>query len=174
MPHEDGPSYHPVVATISLGSHAVFHYYPYKASSQDSLNPSAESNGSPPSGRSISPHPVLTVLLEPRSLIITRGELYTGHLHGIEEVGEDRIHMDPERKGIPMVSSATANPLGVVDGLETQAGRHIGNRALVADEHVLDVLGKGGVLKRETRYSLTCRDVEKVVKVNTLFGGRKI
>ena len=23
MPHEDGPSYHPVVATISLGSHAA-------------------------------------------------------------------------------------------------------------------------------------------------------
>ena len=30
QPHEDGPSYHPVVATISLGSHTVFHYYRYK------------------------------------------------------------------------------------------------------------------------------------------------
>ncbi|KAF8588035.1 hypothetical protein K439DRAFT_1336264, partial [Ramaria rubella] len=29
MPHEDGPSYHPVVATLSLGSHAVFNYHRY-------------------------------------------------------------------------------------------------------------------------------------------------
>lgn len=28
-PHKDGPLYHPVVGTVSLGSHTVFHYYAY-------------------------------------------------------------------------------------------------------------------------------------------------
>ena len=75
-PHEDGPKYYPVVATISLGSHAVFHYYEYKAELEtDDL---AISHG----GRIIDMSPVLSVLLEPRSLIISSGTMYTSHLHG--------------------------------------------------------------------------------------------
>jgi alkylated DNA repair protein alkB homolog 6 len=75
-PHEDGPRYHPVVATISLGSHTVFHYYKYKAELKtDDFAISHE-------GKIIDMSPVLSVLLEPRSLIISSGTMYTSHLHG--------------------------------------------------------------------------------------------
>lgn len=174
MPHEDGPSYHPVVATITLGSHTIFHYYAYKPPSEEGPDSNLNGNDSSLSGRTISPHPVLTVLLEPRSLIITRGKLYTGHLHGIDEVVEDRIHVDPEMNDIVMVSIASANQSEQVSAAESQGGTRIANGDLVADEHIKDVLKQGGVLKRETRYSLTCRDVEKVVNVNALFGSRKV
>jgi alkylated DNA repair protein alkB family protein 6 len=42
-----------------------------------------------PKGRAIDPVPVLSLLLEPRSLIITSGELYASHLHGIDAISED-------------------------------------------------------------------------------------
>jgi len=74
QPHEDGPQYHPVVATISLGSHSVFHYYQYRQEYDGSESTSL--------GKSINMTPVLSVLLEPRSLIISSGSMYTSHLHG--------------------------------------------------------------------------------------------
>ncbi|KAJ4480882.1 hypothetical protein J3R30DRAFT_3462088 [Lentinula aciculospora] len=82
MPHQDGPAYHPVVATISLGSYTSFHYYKYTTGTQaqdatDGLSPGPEGVA-----RIIDPTPVMSVLLEPRSVIITSGSLYTSHLHG--------------------------------------------------------------------------------------------
>ncbi|KAI0262716.1 hypothetical protein BC834DRAFT_890004 [Gloeopeniophorella convolvens] len=68
MPHEDGPAYHPVVATLSLGSHTVMHYY-----------------------RPLESTPALSLLLEPRSLVITTREQYTAHMHGIDGTAEDRV-----------------------------------------------------------------------------------
>lgn len=65
-PHEDGGAYYPVVATVSLGSHIVLDVKP--------------KNGTGTKWR---------VLLEPRSLLITTGELYTEMLHGISEVEFD-------------------------------------------------------------------------------------
>ncbi|TFY56060.1 hypothetical protein EVJ58_g7863 [Rhodofomes roseus] len=81
MPHEDGPAYHPVVATLSLGSHALFHYYRYK--------PSTTADSASNQGRAIDPDPVFSVFLEPRSLVITRASLYQTHLHGIDGVHAD-------------------------------------------------------------------------------------
>ncbi|KAF8624064.1 hypothetical protein AX15_006076 [Amanita polypyramis BW_CC] len=77
MPHEDGPIYHPVVATISLGSHTVFHYYQYAEESGSTGN-----EGSYGRGRTVKPSPVMSVLLERRSLIITTDEMYSSRLHG--------------------------------------------------------------------------------------------
>ncbi|TEB33852.1 hypothetical protein FA13DRAFT_1730122 [Coprinellus micaceus] len=76
MPHEDGPKYHPVVATLSLGSHSVFHYYRYNETE------SPEGQGASGSGRSIDRNPVLSLLLERRSLVISFNDMYTSHLHG--------------------------------------------------------------------------------------------
>ncbi|KAH8104126.1 hypothetical protein BXZ70DRAFT_888551 [Cristinia sonorae] len=139
MPHEDGPSYHPAVATLSLGSHTVFHYYQYKLDEEDTLSaPTSEARG-----KSIDKTPVLSMLLEPRSLVITTSSLYTSHLHGIDDVHEDLFYQGD-------VESSVGTKLTVA------------NADLLADEGVKDVVLKGGVLKREVRYSLTCRDVEKV------------
>jgi len=130
MPHEDGPRYHPVVATISLGSHAIFHYYKYKDELE--TNDSVISHG----GRIIDMSPALSVLLEPRSLIISSGTMYTSHLHGIEELQEDVINF---------------NDLGT--------GVNVGNLNQIEDEELLRLIKQGDSLKRNTRYSLTCRDI---------------
>ncbi|KZP05381.1 hypothetical protein FIBSPDRAFT_907000 [Athelia psychrophila] len=141
MPHEDGPSYHPVVATISLGSHAVFHYYQYAIES----DVSASAGASLQAGRTINPRPVLSVLLEPCSAIVTTSSLYISHLHGIQDIEEDTV-------------SITEDGHAFVAGLESP----------VANWHMLSptkaqAMHSGDILRRGTRYSLTCRDVEKVM-----------
>ncbi|GBE86956.1 hypothetical protein BKA93DRAFT_391398 [Sparassis latifolia] len=141
MPHEDGPAYHPVVATLSLGSHALFHYYRYKFR-EDCPEGEEEDSSSSGRGRAIDPAPILSVLLEPRSLVITRSSLYTSHLHGIEDVEEDIFSL----------------PGGDSFGRSLR----IANADLLTGTTERDVVMGGGVLKRETRYSLTCRDVAKV------------
>ncbi|KZV75807.1 hypothetical protein PENSPDRAFT_623890 [Peniophora sp. CONT] len=127
MPHQDGPAYHPVVATLSLGTHTVMHYYQYK-SDED---------------RAIDPIPVLSFLLEPRSLVITTQALYETHLHGIDPVEEDSME-----------------------------GVQLGNAEMIRGEREREAIEKGGVLERGTRFSLTCRDVARVASVSTakMFG----
>src|ERR1700761_5010234 len=82
QPHEDGPSYYPTVATLSLGSHTVLHYYDYKS---DTDSTESTSKGA------IDQKPVASLLLEPRSLIITSSTFYKSRLHGIDAVVEDEF-----------------------------------------------------------------------------------
>ncbi|KAI0830326.1 hypothetical protein BC628DRAFT_998536 [Trametes gibbosa] len=152
QPHEDGPAYHPVVATLSLSSHTVFHYYKYKSDDQDSDRDapaqSEQSAGTTTAigpmlaagaGRPIDPRPVLSLLLEPRSLVITTSSLYAAHLHGIEELLEDKF---------------------VEDGRPPHV--RIANYDMLRGKTERDAVASGGILERGMRYSLTCRDVEKV------------
>ncbi|KAK2460452.1 hypothetical protein APHAL10511_007617 [Amanita phalloides] len=139
MPHEDGPIYHPVVATISLGSHSVLHYYQYAEESGLTGN-----NTSLGKGRVTSSIPVMSLFLERRSLVITTDEMYASHLHGIEDT--DRDEFTP--------GSLVHLPDGSV--------RKLANRDFLTDEDVLEVLRHGGLLRRTVRYSLTCRDVRCV------------
>ncbi|KAL5478988.1 hypothetical protein ACEPAI_2276 [Sanghuangporus weigelae] len=179
MPHEDGPSYHPVVATISLGSHTVFHYYRYKTEStsgvprmSDSLSDHGQINDVDPA-QSSSPgghgrvidmsRPVLSLLLEPRSLVITTQQLYTDHLHGIDPLSEDVF--------LPASSlSRSDSVLTVQDsvGNHAQVGVQVANSTLIKDPKLREIVANGGKLKRGTRISLTCRDVENVVQVKSL------
>jgi len=145
-PHEDGPSYHPVVATVSLGSHAIFHYYNYK--SEDALATSESANQSSDTGRIVNPIPILSVLLEPRSVIITTSSLYTSHLHGIQELHEDII----------APTSVGDGQIPLVVGLDVP----IANWHMLTGEKEKRIMQDGDTLRRGTRYSLTCRDVEKV------------
>ncbi|TFK71225.1 hypothetical protein BDN72DRAFT_887740 [Pluteus cervinus] len=146
MPHEDGPAYHPVVATISLGSHTIFHYYKYKNEEDTSPDhPSA-------TGRVVDQRPVMSVFLEPRSLIISTDEMYTSHLHGIEEIEED------------IVISGNGNQPPTI----ASKGTPIDNWEMLKDEEMKESMRLGGVLKRAPRYSLTCRDVQRVAKGKTL------
>jgi alkylated DNA repair protein alkB family protein 6 len=145
QPHEDGPSYHPVVATISLGSHTIFHYYSYKS---DNVLATAGSAGQPSTaGRLVDSTPVLSLLLEPRSVIITTSSLYTSHLHGIQELNEDII-----------VAAAGEDQMPLVGGLDVP----IANWHMLTGEKERSIMQNGGTLRRGTRYSLTCRDVERV------------
>ncbi|KAH9057111.1 hypothetical protein EDB83DRAFT_2225103 [Lactarius deliciosus] len=124
MPHQDGPAYHPVVATLSLGSHTLMHYYDLPAR-----------------------EPVLSLLLEPRSLVITAQEQYIAHAHGIDSVTGDRV-------GEFVWANAE------------MVGRGLGGRGEDAAGPSLPT--EGEVLLRGTRYSLTFRDVARVMNV----GGR--
>ncbi|KAK7055520.1 putative alpha-ketoglutarate-dependent dioxygenase ABH6 [Favolaschia claudopus] len=137
----NGPAYFPLVATISLGSHCTFHYYQYTPQSDGEVGVG---------GRSIDPTPIMTTLLEPRSVVITKDALYSSHLHAIREIEEDAITASGDPKVPPVLSD-----LGVP----------IANWDRVTGTDALRVMSEGGVLKRTARYSLTCRDVEKVAQL---------
>jgi len=149
MPHEDGPAYFPSVATLSLGSHTVMHYYQYTPSAAEKDNGSSKDvpeSKSASAGRGpIDKEPVLTLFLEPRSLVITRSQLYTHHLHGIDGITRDVIHPSGSQCEVDSISSD-----------------RIANRHLVHSESLRTILDRGGELERTKRISLTFRDVEKV------------
>ncbi|KEP54681.1 2OG-Fe(II) oxygenase family protein [Rhizoctonia solani 123E] len=170
-PHQDGPSYHPVVATLTLGSHAVMEYYRYRESSQDgSDDPNREDVG-----KTIDPLPTLRLLLEPRSLVITHGALYTQHLHGIPGVHCDIFA--PPHESLNTLQTRYAGEEG-----RTQVvfARDIANREMLGSQDLrdrfaqlasstesVDQEGKHNkliYLARQTRVSLTCRVVEKSSK----------
>ncbi|KAK4456171.1 hypothetical protein QBC34DRAFT_373918 [Podospora aff. communis PSN243] len=71
MPHKDGSAYHPVVCTVSLGSSMCLNLYKSKEDG------------------ALDPEPVWRILQEPRSLLITTGDLYTDYLHGIDPISKD-------------------------------------------------------------------------------------
>jgi alkylated DNA repair protein alkB homolog 6 len=72
MPHQDGPLYNPIVATVTLNSHSVLNFYPHGVETATS-------------------EPKFSVLLEPRSLFVQTGQLYKTYLHGIAEVTADDL-----------------------------------------------------------------------------------
>ena len=156
QPHEDGPSYHPVVATLSLGSHAVFNYHRYLKEQETFSKPSLEAmaaTSQTSSGSVIDPTPVLSLLLEPRSLVITTKELYTRHLHAIEPLEQD-------------VLAPHGSHTDDASEWDDQRNRHavrVANWQMLGSEKEWLVARGGGVLERKTRISLTCRDVEKVL-----------
>ncbi|KIP06874.1 hypothetical protein PHLGIDRAFT_71993 [Phlebiopsis gigantea 11061_1 CR5-6] len=153
MPHEDGPSYHPVVATLSLGSHAVFHYYRYRDEGDSALTRENLAPMTSVQGHAVDPTPVASVLLEPRSLVITTNDLYARHLHGIAEIEEDVFNA----------------PGDAPDTIPAP----IRNTKLLGDGATRDVVLQGGKLIRNVRYSLTCRDVERVASAAGLAIGKR-
>ena len=76
MAHKDGPAYQPLVAILSLSSHTVMHFYHQPPPSTVCVG---EEHG----------QPLLTLLLEPRSLLLFTDELYTSHYHCIHGQSED-------------------------------------------------------------------------------------
>ncbi|XP_015791974.1 alpha-ketoglutarate-dependent dioxygenase alkB homolog 6 [Tetranychus urticae] len=90
MPHEDGPAFYPTVATLSLGSYTVINYYPKNWIPSDRQQV-ADYMAEP--GRTVyrPREPSFSLLLQPRSLVITSKEAYTSYLHGIDEVQKDTI-----------------------------------------------------------------------------------
>ncbi|XP_065833445.1 alpha-ketoglutarate-dependent dioxygenase alkB homolog 6-like [Oscarella lobularis] len=77
MPHEDGPLFYPIIATINLGSHTLLDLYKKRSETAD--DSSAESRY------------VSSLLLETRSLVVLTKDVYHSMLHGIRMRTEDRI-----------------------------------------------------------------------------------
>lgn len=119
MPHEDGPAYSPITATISLGGHAVLDIY--------KKNELGEREATP----------TWRILQEPRSLLITRDDMYINTLHSISELQID----------------------------ENLNRENIVNWDVIGDKDPY----KAGNAERQTRISLTFRDVIKVAKLGGAF-----
>jgi alkylated DNA repair protein alkB family protein 6 len=129
MPHEDGAAYFPLVATVSLGAPIVLDMYDKHAQ-----NDTAAKAGD---ARPIENGPRYRILQERRSLLVTRGKMYTDLLHGIAETRRDE-KLGPES---------------------------ICNWELLRDKEAY----QQGWFERETRTSLTYRDVLHVAKIgNTM------
>ncbi|XP_078287263.1 putative RNA/DNA demethylase ALKBH6 [Rhinoraja longicauda] len=83
MPHEDGPMYFPTVSTISLGSQTLLDFYqPIKRENEmgETDFPQTEENRF-----------VLSLLLEPHSLLVLKDDMYLHYLHGIKPTTCDII-----------------------------------------------------------------------------------
>ena len=85
--HQDGPAYHPLVAIVSLSSSCVMHFYAQPPPSAAYSSQPASASASAFS--SALPQPVLSLLLQPRSLLLFTDALYTRYFHCIHELHED-------------------------------------------------------------------------------------
>lgn len=124
MPHEDGPAYYPLVATVSLAGSIVLDLYEKKGEEEGGKVRAADQDT----------RPSFRILQEPRSLLITTESLYTQYLHGIA----DRLTDENLTPGA------------------------ICNWDLLGDPKPYSATG---ICERQTRISLTYRDVLKVAKI---------
>lgn len=196
QPHEDGPAFRPLVATLSLGSHTVLDLHHYVSPTTPSppmvatasLDPEGEEGG----GKAIAAVPLGHVLLLPRSLFVLSGNLYQSHLHGIAERDNDTC----VAPGV--VTEAVAGAGGEVKAAEVDAGAEglsvaeitdadadgngaarpvvVANAALLARPDIESALAnaEGWTRERGTRTSLTFRRAERVLKGGafSMIGGR--
>ena len=80
MPHTDGPAFHPLISTLSLGSHTLLDLYkPLEDGAESGLAERWQS----------------CLLLERRSLVLLTDQLYAHRLHGINLVKRDTIREPP-------------------------------------------------------------------------------
>ena len=99
QPHEDGPSYHPTVATISLSSHTVLDFFPKAASGSAATildantptEPETETPTEDDGGARPRRTPELSLVLQRGSLVVLQGSMYKDYLHGIAERTHDTI-----------------------------------------------------------------------------------
>ncbi|KAL7423580.1 hypothetical protein Q5752_001160 [Cryptotrichosporon argae] len=143
-PHEDGPAFFPLVATLSLGSHTVvdIHHYVSDDPSPPMTARPPEVADAPARGRPIAAVPLAHLLVMPRSLLLLSSSLYTSHLHGISPTTSDTVAGAP-REGATVVANA----------------RQLGDAKVVSA-----IQGEGWTKSRWTRTSLTFRRTERVLK----------
>uniref|UniRef100_A0A182RRT6 Fe2OG dioxygenase domain-containing protein n=1 Tax=Anopheles funestus TaxID=62324 RepID=A0A182RRT6_ANOFN len=91
MPHLDGPLFYPTITTISCGSHTVLEYY-------DQI----EDNVPDTNGTIVRQH-TASILLEPRSLLVVKDDMYHKYLHSIADREQDVI--DDKVINLPMLSN---------------------------------------------------------------------
>lgn len=100
MPHSDGPLFYPTISTISCGSHTVLNFYNSTTSvpADEYMKaiamgpPFAESNcGASSSDTELNRKIICKLLIEPRSLLILKHDMYAKYLHGISDALEDVV-----------------------------------------------------------------------------------
>jgi hypothetical protein len=115
MPHQDGPSYCPTVAILSLAAPAIFRFYSSSTSAQIDLGSGLCSNArSSKHGQADASadsdslrcrvgqeEPAVSVIVPARSLLLFHGDMYTSLRHGIDATSREVVdssvinqHMD--------------------------------------------------------------------------------
>ncbi|XP_076810967.1 putative RNA/DNA demethylase ALKBH6 isoform X1 [Clavelina lepadiformis] len=122
MPHKDGPLYFPTVATVSLGCQTVLNFY--KNNMDIDQNTCNEF--------------MFSFLLERRSLLVLREDMYINYLHGISDVEVDNISRESIKNSSLLGSKSLAQKVTKNDCF-----------ALPRDD---------------TRVSITIRYVPKIIK----------
>jgi len=78
MPHLDGDLFYPTITTISIGSHAVLNFYEPEEDKDTAC-------------RSWNERLVLSLYVEPRSLLVLQQDMYHKYLHGIDQITADHV-----------------------------------------------------------------------------------
>ncbi|ORY27786.1 hypothetical protein BCR39DRAFT_220208 [Naematelia encephala] len=150
-PHEDGPAFQPLVATLSLGSHTVLDLHHYLSASSPSPPMTASEAQADQverlSGRPIAAIPLAHLLVMPRSLLILSSTLYTSHLHGISERFEDIVSAAPGHEGVVAANADLLGDAGIADSLRNNKvwRQARGTRTSLTFRHANRTL-KGGLL----------------------------
>ncbi|KAK3841901.1 MAG: hypothetical protein J3R72DRAFT_444002 [Linnemannia gamsii] len=100
MPHKDGPAYLPTVATVTLSSHCVLEFYKHPEDKD------REDHDSTKDGVR-EQEPEFSLLVQPRSLLVLKEDVYKKYMHGIREITEDDL-----RKG-NILNLPEAKPDGI-------------------------------------------------------------
>lgn len=90
MPHFDGPLFYPTIATISCGSHTVLEFYEATDTNPEYKETESESASTANNLRRL----ICKLLIEPRSLLILKDDMYHKYLHSIAELHEDSVTDD--------------------------------------------------------------------------------
>lgn len=85
MPHSDGPLFHPIISTISCGSHTILELQKAPYGDED-VDKSSSTSDSPSS-----PSDSVQILVERRSLLMIKDDAYNKYLHSISERVEDLL-----------------------------------------------------------------------------------
>lgn len=95
MPHLDGPLFYPTITTISCGSHSVLEFLEatdinpeFSETLMSTNRNSGEEEIDAKSSRKI----ICKLLIERRSLLILKDDMYHKYLHAISEIDEDVIN----------------------------------------------------------------------------------
>eukprot|EP00796_Vickermania_ingenoplastis_P011044 gene11044-7677_t len=95
-PHADGPIYVPLVSVLSGASTSVMHFYPRTPLHKDPMQHYKDTFQFK-DGAIGSQAPLLSVVLEPRSLLLFTGDVYYDHPHGISD--EPVVDLSPAVSG---------------------------------------------------------------------------
>merc|ERR1719277_1972228 len=87
-PHCDGPVYYPKVAILSLGAPCIFSFYP-RSGNEDTM--AWDQLRNVPGGFVDGSRPLLSVLLEPRSLLVFGRDAFWHHRHGIADCSVEEL-----------------------------------------------------------------------------------
>lgn len=97
MPHTDGPLFHPIISTISCGSHTVLEFTEAPAlltTSSDSAATRDQLTGTAPKPQRSASGAAFKLLVEPRSLLVLQENVYDRFMHSIAERDSDLITDD--------------------------------------------------------------------------------